>query len=107
MMAPGKRARDKKNPYMLYCAERQQTEPHLKGMAMPDLVAACSDGWTAMPHQQRQRYVQQAKDINEGCYAVNPNPGDTNLQGRFDSFGRSLLAVQQNIDLKSCESKIE
>ena len=104
-MSPSRRQRDKKNPYMLYCAERQQTEPQLAGMKLPDLVAACSEGWTSLPHEQRQRYVQQAKEWNEGLYAVS-TATDGNLQGRFDAFGRSLLAVQQREEVKNCENNV-
>ncbi len=47
--------RTRKQPYIIFCQERAQLDPDLKGMKLPELVSRCSDAWKALEYSQRQK----------------------------------------------------
>ena len=105
-MAP----KNKKNGFIFYCEERGQIDPDLRGKKLHDLVDLCSSGWNSMSGDEKQKYTDMAKDHNSGYYG-NPPPkrasqfrgrrdsasslreNRSQIRGRFDSFGRSMLAL--------------
>ena len=100
----------KKQPYIFFCEERRQTDPNLKGMKLPELVEACSQAWTSLNADVRDRYVQMAKEFNEcgGFFGAKSHEEDKDdeklgLKGRFDCLGRSLLAIHQQSQYEKCK----
>lgn len=95
---------NKVQPFALFCSEQKQTRAEFRNLGMPQLFSdkRISDMWTSLSVVDKQRYVQMAKEFNNQSYAANA-PVDTNVQGRFDSFGRSMLAKQQEDALAKCK----
>lgn len=94
-----KKSSQKKQPYVFFCLEKAQTERHLAGKSLAELIDLCSDMWKSLPLERRQGYVDMAKDHSEGRpYYLNPGPNAAqgDVTGRFDSLGRSLVALQNN-----------
>ena len=91
----------KTQPFIYYCLEKQQLDPALKGKSLPELVELCGGEWTSMGPEERLPYVESAKQLNAGriepTFHSNKSIGQSpksDLAGKFDSFGRSYLAIR-------------
>jgi len=85
----------KKNPFILFCTERQQTDPSLAGKNLQELVGLCAEPWQALGPERKQRYVNMAKEWNATGGLMRVAPDEDDLTGKFDSLGRSLLALKE------------
>ena len=90
----------KTNPYIYYCLEKQQICPELKGKSLPELVAICESEWSSMGPDARRPYIESARDLNAGriepTFCSSKSIADSpvsDLAGKFDSMGRSYLAI--------------
>ncbi len=86
----------RKQPYVLFCQERAEVDPALKGLSLPKLVAKCSDSWKALSPDAKSKYADMAKQYsdNGGVPGREPPPHDDDWRGRFDCYGRSMLAIK-------------
>ena len=102
----------KKQPYVFFCQERSQTDPSLRGKKLYELIDLCSDDWTNMTNEDRQKYVDMAKLHNDGYYGIIPEISfrrppkvkpapSSQLRGRFDSHGRSMLAMHSQQEYRT------
>jgi len=110
----GKGTKKRVQPYILFCTEQEQTVKELSGKTIPQLVEICSGAWSSLGPEKRQRYVDMAKEYNEkgypsgggdfmGGFGFGAGGGDTSaiqcpiddLTGKFDCYGRSELAKQE------------
>ena len=95
----------KKQPYVYFCLEKQQNNPTLRGKSLPELIDLCSDEWKFMALDQRQPYIDTAKRLEENPMAEAPfqsnasieNAPVEDLNGKFDSLGRSFVALQSSV----------
>jgi len=100
----GKSGKKKVQPYILFCTEQEQTVKDFQGKTIPQLVELCSGAWSNLDSDTRQRYVDMAKEYSDkGYYAGKPtadlaveNVVNEDLTGKFDCYGRSELAKQED-----------
>ncbi len=54
-MSGRSRSRGRKQPYVLFCQERAELDPALRGKTLPELVALCSEQWMRLTLADRQK----------------------------------------------------
>ncbi len=103
--------RVKKNGFVVFCQEKEATTPKFSGLSMSQLATndEISDLWQALSLDERQKYVDRAKEFNQSekekgkTFSRPPSP-DGDLTGRFDCYGRSMIAMQQKELMEKCRS---
>ena len=90
----------KKQPYVLFCQERQQMDPSLRSKSLAELVDLCSGTWRELAPGEKQKYIRMAKIYNDKRYLAGGggdfvSSADIDLAGKFNSSGQSLLAKQR------------
>jgi len=95
----------KKQPYVYFCLQKQQVDPGLKGKTLPELIDLCSEEWKSMNLVQRKPFIDTATLLTENPMAepsfssrqsIETSPLE-DLNGKFDGFGRSFVALQSSI----------
>jgi hypothetical protein len=85
----------KKQPYVYFCLEKQQTDPRLKNKSLPELIELCGEEWRQLGQTERQGYVETAMDMAKGRTQPPPiTKPNQDVSGKFDAQGRSFLAMR-------------
>lgn len=104
-MSSKKNKKTKLNGFVVFCKEKENTLPQFRGLQMSELCTnrEISEMWQSLTLNERQVYVQMAKEIGEGYIAPIK---DGNVTGRFDCLGNSLLAQKQREEMEKCKNEL-
>eukprot|EP00095_Tigriopus_kingsejongensis_P012019 maker-scaffold1195_size56104-snap-gene-0.13 protein:Tk12019 transcript:maker-scaffold1195_size56104-snap-gene-0.13-mRNA-1 annotation:"hypothetical protein BRAFLDRAFT_121310" len=95
----GTMGKTKMVPFALFCREKEQTCPQFRGQSMAQLSRSCAAYWEALDMADKATYKRRAQEMNNapgrGGGAVSEDHTPPARMGRFDSLGRSLVALEQ------------
>ncbi len=125
---PVKMPKKRTYPYTLFCLERKQSDHRLKGKSLKELCDLLGPEWEQLGPDERQGYVETAKQINAGATHFPNGPPVSpdhhlgflsksgyssffpkmhsqkkDLAGKFDNMGQSLLAQRIGQEQKQCK----